>query len=102
MSSLPQAPFTLTSFQWQDKFLHFIAYTFYGSTLALAVHGMSHWSFVKRAIIICMVGILYAASDEIHQSFVPGRTAEWGDLIADYLGIFFSMFMYRAYALKKS
>jgi len=30
--------------------------------------------------------ILYGISDEIHQSFVPGRTAWWGDVGFDTLG----------------
>lgn len=30
--------------------------------------------------------IIYAASDEIHQSFVPGRTAAFYDLIFDFCG----------------
>ena len=34
---------------------------------------------------ICLV-VLYGASDEVHQMFVPGRTASFDDLLADTIG----------------
>ena len=35
-----------------------------------------------------LIGIAYAVSDEIHQSFVRGRTADVRDLVADTVGVF--------------
>jgi VanZ family protein len=32
-------------------------------------------------------GVIYALSDEIHQSFVPGRSADIFDFIADCIGV---------------
>lgn len=37
-----------------------------------------------RAAVLC---VLYAASDELHQYFVPGRAALVGDVVIDALGI---------------
>lgn len=34
-----------------------------------------------------LVGVLFAASDEWHQSFVPGRDPSFGDLAADLTGL---------------
>ena len=33
-----------------------------------------------------MIAILYAITDEIHQSFVPGRTALLSDVVIDSIG----------------
>lgn len=42
-------------------------------------------------------GIIYAVSDEIHQSFVPGRDCSAGDLIADVAGLAIGLFAYLWY-----
>ncbi|MBY0357103.1 MAG: VanZ family protein [Candidatus Obscuribacterales bacterium] len=43
-----------------------------------------HW----RAIILAAIfSIIYAASDECHQSFVPGRSAALSDVLVDTVGI---------------
>lgn len=34
-----------------------------------------------------LIGILYGASDELHQSFVPARSAEWHDVLVDAIGV---------------
>jgi VanZ family protein len=34
----------------------------------------------------CLITVLYGATDEYHQSFVPGRDASVYDLLADALG----------------
>ncbi|MEM4292549.1 MAG: VanZ family protein [Thermoplasmata archaeon] len=34
------------------------------------------------------LGTVYAATDEYHQSFVPGRSADWKDVVADASGVF--------------
>ena len=38
-----------------------------------------------------IIGILYAISDEIHQSFTPGRGPKITDVFIDSLGVFFGM-----------
>jgi len=39
--------------------------------------------------------VLFAISDEIHQSFVPGRTASFMDVGLDFLGIFFGLVVFK-------
>jgi len=101
-SSLPQAPFVMTTFQWQDKIFHFFAYLFYGATLALAVYFHDQKNEKKNIPWILIIGCLYALSDEFHQSFVPGRTSELGDIIADCLGIGMAVLLYWKIIDKKS
>ena len=42
-------------------------------------------------------GVIYAVSDEIHQSFVPGRDCSAGDLIADIVGLAIGISVYLWY-----
>jgi len=99
-SSLPQAPFVMSTFQWQDKFLHFFAYLFYGCTISLAIHVHDASHPKKNILWLLFIGCLYAVSDEYHQSFVPGRTSEIGDIIADCLGIISAAIFYH-YIVKR-
>jgi hypothetical protein len=48
------------------------------------VHGLSPMSALHLA---SLFAVLYAASDEVHQHFVPGRTASARDWLADVAGI---------------
>lgn len=41
----------------------------------------------KRIWISLIVGVLYASSDEIHQYFVPGRSARVFDVMIDSAGV---------------
>ena len=79
-------------FQWNDKLLHLISYFAYGSTLIFFLFGSFENINFKRAIMfILFFGALFGISDELHQSFIPGRDAEVFDLIADCLGIAISL-----------
>jgi VanZ family protein len=40
----------------------------------------------KRWWIAGVIIILYAITDEFHQSFMPGRTALWFDVLIDTIG----------------
>lgn len=68
-----------------DKAAHFALYAVLGATLARA------WTRTADAAtghtIPLLLGVLYALSDEWHQSFVPGRQPSAGDLLADVLGL---------------
>jgi VanZ family protein len=40
----------------------------------------------KRVGVVLVVALLYAISDEWHQSFVPGRTPDVWDVVVDMIG----------------
>ena len=51
-------------------------------------HSNTYKMYNKRRIILTIiVGMVYATSDEIHQFFVPGRSAEVRDVCIDTLGV---------------
>lgn len=68
------------------KVAHLCEYAVLAILLHRAMGGESDW----RALLI---GGLYAASDEFHQSFVSGRSAELLDLAFDILGVVLGLYM---------
>lgn len=67
-----------------DKVAHLGMYGVLGSTLAWGRHiarGRPGWTLLLSG------GVLWALSDEWHQSFTPGRTPSISDLAADLVGL---------------
>jgi VanZ family protein len=87
----------------EDKVLHFIEFSILSFLLFLAFSTSGN-AFIKKHIFILssIVGIVYAISDEIHQSFVPGRSCEFLDFVADSLGIVLVQIVLWLYLRKKS
>ena len=54
----------------------------YAVLAALLLRGVK----VRAAALAVLLATLYGVTDEAHQWFVPGRTAEVTDLVADALG----------------
>ena len=55
-------------------------------------------SFMAAALILFAL-ILFAVSDEIHQSFIPGRFASYMDIGLDLLGIFFGLVTFKIFGI---
>ncbi len=80
------APFYL-AFKHPDKFAHLLLYFGFGTVLNPAVRSV----FGKNPYLCTIVlGCLYAASDEIHQMFVPNRSPSFSDFFADAMGLLLS------------
>ncbi|HET8733417.1 MAG TPA: VanZ family protein [Anaeromyxobacteraceae bacterium] len=69
----------------QDKLLHALEYAALG---ALLVPGFRLAGLSPRGALLAAIAAasLYGATDEFHQSFVPGRSADVLDWVADTLG----------------
>ena len=48
----------------------------------------------KFILPVIIISLLYAVSDEIHQSFVSGRSSSFADLGLDSIGIFLGFLLY--------
>lgn len=46
---------------------------------------------------VCIALVLFAISDEVHQSFVPGRFVSVLDAVLDFLGIGIGFMVYKKY-----
>lgn len=49
---------------------------------------------ISKNKLAVFIAYLYAISDEIHQSFVPGRTSRFRDTLIDLIGIFIGLFIF--------
>lgn len=86
------------------KLAHFLCYLVLG-LLVLNAFGKSGVKGYKRFLFSAIVCILYAASDEIHQLYVPGRGGQIRDVLIDSFGAGTGFILYIAigklHALKK-
>ena len=72
-----------------DKLFHFVEYMVLAYLLARALFHSSVKPNYKYIFIASVaITLLYGASDEFHQSFVPQRTCDIFDLITDLIGGF--------------
>jgi VanZ family protein len=78
----------LPSIGFTDKINHFIAYFILAVLLNLTLiyQRKSQLLFEKAPIATAVICLFYGALDEVHQLFVPGRSAETLDWVADALG----------------
>ena len=68
----------------------------------MVLYVLSHWalnsikySIIKyRPVLAFIFSVLYAASDEWHQNFVPGRSASARDVLIDSTGVCIGVLVY--------
>lgn len=74
--------------QYLDKIEHVILYTGFGFLLYFTLINSLNLTIKKYVFIFAIIiGTIYGASDEFHQYFVPGRSANALDLVADSFGV---------------
>lgn len=96
LSDQPKPIFVDVEFALKDKVMHFIGYFCYGMAAQVLLIG---W-FGNRApkwhrLMALTIGMAFGFSDEFHQSFIPGRSTEFADWIADALGTAASLLLYK-------
>lgn len=74
------------------KIAHFSIYALVGSLL-MGLVSTFKLKEKNRILISLILGVLYATSDEIHQLFSPGRSAQITDVYIDTLGILVGIFV---------
>jgi len=86
LSSIPGQD--LPSVRVSDKLIHIGEYGLLGLLVcrALTAH-LTTWPRSRIALLSLLVAICYGATDELHQLFVPARSAELADVAADGVGV---------------
>lgn len=91
-SSFP-LPETIPKLPYMDKLFHFLVYAILGMLFLRAFRTL--W-FKNRIVILLLssviASILYGMSDELHQLYVPLRSASLMDIVADTFGSIFGVF----------
>ncbi len=76
------------SYYHMDKVAHLFLYFGLGILLHLTFRNSENIVLKKYAAIFAvLLGIIYGITDEFHQSFVPGRSSNIHDLLADGIGV---------------
>ena len=89
-------PISIPDIDFIDKAFHFIIYFVLGALFFRAMGNIYSESRISRRVLLAIIfSSLYGISDEIHQYFVPGRTADSYDAVADMLGSICGAFIYR-------
>jgi len=79
---------------WQVKLVHILEY---GLLALLWLWGLTRAGLAsgRRAAVTCiLITFLWGVSDEIHQHFVPGRTARLADALTDLLAAVLALGVY--------
>lgn len=79
VSSIPRIETPVTRLEGCDKIAHFVEYFILGWALRF-------WSRDGRPGLLAG-GIAFAAFDEIHQHYIPGREMSLWDFVADAAGV---------------
>lgn len=89
LSSVALPSFPTSSFPFRDKGIHVCEYGVLGFLLAHAcLRTFPTRPALRVALVSIMLTMAWGFFDEIHQAFVPGRSADVLDLGADALGAF--------------
>lgn len=73
-------------FAGQDKILHAIVFGILGFFLLGAQRPADRGYRDRDILLTILLVMLYGISDEVHQLFVPGRSADFLDVVADTAG----------------
>ncbi|XQY91663.1 VanZ family protein [Metabacillus sp. HB246100] len=95
LSSFPADAIVETPFSFDDllkESLHLIEFAILYWLIAFALKAHNKWS-ERASIFAAIIAILYGLTDEIHQSFVPERSATIIDFVKDTTGVLISYYV---------
>lgn len=97
LSSQPVLIQGIERFPFQDKGIHFLEYGGLCLTICYAVYKTWPGRGVRAALAAVLITAGLGLLDELHQAFVPSRSSDAEDLVADSLGAL--VFSFACYAV---
>jgi VanZ family protein len=86
-----------------DKVVHALVYGVLGALcLRGARRARPHHSHARVIAVAALMTTLYGITDEFHQAFVPNRTPDWRDGVADTTGGLVGALVCAAYMARRS
>lgn len=73
------------------KMAHMVEYGVLARLLVRAFVGSTFWSWKRIFIWSLAFSVLYACTDEYHQTFVPGRVGSFYDVTLDSIGAWLAL-----------
>lgn len=103
VSSIPNLKTPQLGFENQDKLYHFIEYSIFSVLLFFTLLN-SNKNFLRKNVLLIsiLIGASFGILDELHQKFIPGRTADILDFTADFVGITIIQIVFWIYYRRKS
>jgi len=87
MSSISHIDLPVGSFPLADKGVHAVEYCFLAVLVAYAVRQtFPERHLARTATVSVLIVVSWGVLDELHQAFVPGRSSDVLDIVADAVG----------------
>jgi VanZ family protein len=87
LSTIPGSAIPEVDFPQADKLVHAGVYGILGAlTFRGARMSRPNHSTGRVVAVAVLIAVLYGITDEFHQAFVPRRTPDWRDAVADTIG----------------
>ena len=102
LSAIPKKLKIGPEFPLKDKAVHWILFCALGWLIALALRRAHNVSLPKTFVLAILLSSAYGALDEFHQHFVPNRTCDVKDWLADTLGASAAAAAFYAYESHRS
>jgi len=80
------------------EFMHFFEYFIFG---ILLYNVFLNYNVKEKIIASILISFIYILTDEIHQTFIPGRTFELLDIGLDLAGSIVGIYIFKVYKQKK-
>lgn len=97
-SSIPGTSVSPVGSIWPSRIYHMTVFFLFNFFLCILIN--KEKITAPHLIIPIIISLIYAATDEIHQMFVPFRGAGITDWMTDTMGIFLSAILYFYYSNK--
>lgn len=84
-----------------DKLIHFTVYGIFCFLIHRSFQNIKSDYFFRNSLLLAVIATsIYGLSDELHQAFVPQRSAEFADFVADFSGAIFYILIYKKFLSK--